>query len=458
MVVVSVILSHVAAGVMIGYFGKKNFDKYVEKVKLKEFSVMADNIAMFYEKHGGLDLVVERRFPLHRVLKGTTDFRPPEPRPRPEFDRKKRPPKQPLDRVATVFSLNKEPIAGPPNKFDESHIFPVKVDGETVAYLGILKMRYLMRNEFTEGFIKGQANLIVATILIVLVFTILLTWLVTKKMLSPLKVLNLATKRVAERDFDVDIGVNSKDEFEDLANNFKNMVATLKDYEVKQSRWISDISHELRTPLSVIIGSLEAIQDGVRQPDKSTMNGIYQNGIRMKKLVNELHDITLAESGAMNMQKVKVDIVHELSVLVDFYSVRFAEFKTEIHFDSKQSSIFVSADLTRINQVFINILENIVKYAEKPGEVFVTCKEVLGDIAINFEDTGPGVADEHLPHLFDRLYRVDPSRNRVTGGSGLGLSICRFIIENHDGEISAYRSEKGGLGIEIKLPAESDDE
>jgi len=452
-VVISVILSHVAAGVMIGYFGKRNFDKYMEKVKLKEFALMADNIATFYEAHGGLELIIERRFPLDKALKGVRDFRPP--KPRPGFDRKKRPPKQPLDRIATIFDLDKHPIAGPPNKFNESHVFPIEVNGEIVAYLGILKIQYLMKNEFSEGFIKGQATLIVITIVIVLIITILLTWLATKNMLSPLKVLNSATKRVAERDFDVDIEVHSKDELEDLANNFNDMVNTLKDYELKQSRWISDISHELRTPLSVITGSLEAIQDGVREPDKSTLNGIYQNGIRMKKLVNELHDITLAESGSMHMQKTKVDVAHELNSLIDFYSVRFTEFKTELHFECEMSDVFISADLTRINQVFINILENIIKYAQKPGEVFVNCINTCEDIVITFEDTGPGVGEKHLPHLFDRLYRVDASRNRVTGGSGLGLSICRFIIENHYGEIRAYKNDKGGLGIEIKLPLES---
>ncbi|ADD68806.1 integral membrane sensor signal transduction histidine kinase [Denitrovibrio acetiphilus DSM 12809] len=448
----SILLSLLTAAVTIGYFGKKNFHRYLEKTKVKEFSTLAVNIGKYYEAHGSLEKLISKEVPLHIAFMAgdremAKDLGSPD-----AMEAMPRFPKE--HEVFTFYDTDMRYLAGGQYPPEDMHIFPVVADNKPVAYFGVLKFRKLPPNPFAEKFLESQIYLLMITTLIVMVLATLTALWLTRNMLAPLRELNIATRRVAERDFDVDVEIGSNDELADLADNFNVMTNTLKEYELSQARWISDISHELRTPLSVILGSIEAIQDGVRKPDFETIESVYQNTIRMKRLVNELHDITLAESGVMHLQKVSVDIAHELASLLDFYEVRLAEFRFSISFESYDEDIMVQVDLVRLNQVFINILENAIKYAKSPGVLYVQCVVDGDDVLISFEDTGPGVSEEHLPRLFDRLYRVDSSRSRATGGSGLGLSICKYIIENHGGSVSACKGKKGGLRLEIRLPLE----
>jgi two-component system sensor histidine kinase BaeS len=456
-VFLSVFLSHIIAGVSVGYFGKKNFRSYLEKTKIKEFSVMAQNIGKYYEENGGLDKLINRQEPLHIafMMSGTKDFGTP-PGPPDMLEDVPRFPKQ--HEIFALYDKDMNYLAGGEYSPEDMHIFPVEAEGKTVAHFGALKFDKLPPNPFAEKFLESQVSLLIMTSLIVLAMVTITAWLLTRNMLYPLKKLGDATKRITERDFDVELEITTSDEIAELTCNFQKMINTLKEYEQKQSRWISDISHELRTPLSVILGSIEAIQDGVRKPDADTIESVYKNTMRMKRLVNELHDITMAESGAMHMQMISVDILGELYSLLDFYEVRMAEHNFRISCECSLQNVKIAGDLMRLNQVFINILENAIKYAKSPGVMFVTCKKEEGQLLLSFEDTGPGVEEEHLPFLFDRLYRIDSSRSTTTGGSGLGLSICKFIIEGHNGSISAYKGEKGGLRLDIRLPLETSNE
>lgn len=446
LVFVSVVLSLLTAAVTIGYFGQKNFHRYLENRMAEEFASMAENLGRYYEVYGSFDPLRNDMNAMHSAFRGS--------RRDPGREGPKFPEPPPKKEIFTILGENREYLAGGHNRPEDMHLFPVRADGGLVGYLGVVK-RENLRDTFAENFLKRQSYLLVITSVLVTIFSSLAALWLTRSILRPINKLNTATEKVAARDFDVHINVGTKDELADLADNFQKMVETLREYEQKQTRWISDISHELRTPLSVLLGSMEAVQDGVRKADSETLELMYRQAVRVKKLVNELHDISLAESGAMHLQKARADIVNELAGMLDFYEVRMAEagFRVETSFAATADK-FVNVDLMRINQVFINILENTVKYAKSPGVLYVSCKTEKGQITVVFEDTGPGVAEEHLPFLFDRLYRVDSSRSRSTGGSGLGLSICRFIIENHGGEIYAEKSDKGGLRIVIKLPQE----
>jgi two-component system sensor histidine kinase BaeS len=453
-VFLSILLSLLTATIIIGYFGKKNFHKYLEKTTIKEFSSFAENIGKYYEAHGGLETLINREVPLHIAFMAgnremTRELGPPD-----AMEGMPRFPKE--HEVFTLYDTKMKYLTGGKHPPEDMHIFPIIADNKTVAYFGALRFDKLPPNPFADKFLESQIYLLMITTLIVMFVASLTSLWLTRNMLAPLRELKTATKRVAERDFDVDVHVRSNDELSDLADNFNVMIGTLKEYEQNQARWISDISHELRTPLSVILGSIEAIQDGVRKPDADTIESIYKNTVRMKRLVNELHDITLAESGVMHLQKVSVNIVHELVSLLDLYEVRLAEFKFRISFESSDNSIMIMSDLMRLNQVFINILENTIKYAKSPGVLFVNCITDAGNAVITFEDTGPGVEEQYLSRLFDRLYRIDSSRSSATGGSGLGLSICKYIIENHGGTVSAHKGEKGGLKLIIRLPLEKE--
>jgi len=464
----SIILSLATAGIIIGYFGEKNFHNFLEKKKLNELKLMSENLGKYYKEDGGFVSLKNGDIPLSfAMISGDANLsdgfklkaferRPPEPTRRHPDEVKLLPPPE-MGHLFSLYDANSEHIAGGKNKYEDMNLVPVVIDGEEVGHFGILK-RNKFRDQFATNFLERQLSLVVVTILMVMGFALLMAVWLTKYMLAPIKSLRVATQKISDREFDFEMNITSKDELGDLARNFVEMASTLKAYEQKQSRWISDISHELRTPLSVILGSIEAVQDGVRKPNEETVNAMHSNALRMKRLVNELHDISLAESGGMHLQKVRVDIAKELCGMLDFYEVRFSEFNIILKFNDDKQDKPINVDLMRMNQVFINLLENTIKYAKSPGELFID-SYIEGDIAvISFQDTGPGVPEEHISHLFERLYRVDNSRNRATGGSGLGLSICKHIIESHGGLISAQCGDKGGLQIIIRLPLEKGDE
>lgn len=461
-VFLSIVLSLITAGVAIGYFGKKNFQQYLEGKMAKEFVMMADNLGIFYEQNHGFDPIVNGDVPLHFAF---TNNGKPAPGVKSGTNGKagaQKPGDEPFEpphkkNIFTIFDKNMHYLAGGYNRPEDMHLLPVRANGKVVAHFGVMR-RDKMADPFAEDFLARQSWLLLVTMVIVTILSSIMALLLSRNMLRPIRELKSAARKVAERDFDVDVRVNSNDELADLAEDFRRMVSTLKEYEQKQGRWISDISHELRTPLSVILGSIEAIQDGVRKPDPETLDSLYGNAVRVKRLVNELHDISIAESGVMHLHKVKADIIQELKSMLDFYEVRLAEtgFRTQIK--CMQDKVYVMADLMRMNQVYINILENTIKYAKSPGVLFVDCAPENGELVITFEDTGPGVSDEHLPFLFDRLYRVDSSRSRATGGSGLGLSICKYIVESHNGTITAQMGTRGGLKLIIRLPQEAGDE
>jgi two-component system sensor histidine kinase BaeS len=179
----------------------------------------------------------------------------------------------------------------------------------------------------------------------------------------------------------------------------------------------------------------------------------------MSKIVGDLHYLSLSEAGDAPMA---MDIIKPLPVLsqaVYFFKNRLEENKMALnfHLDPASADLEMAGDRDRMMQLFTNLLENTLMHADKPGELTIRQANNEGKIKISFEDTGPGVSQQDLPRLFERLYRADPSRSRRTGSTGLGLSICKSIVENHKGTISAGHSELGGLRIDIHLPLLTDE-
>lgn len=358
-----------------------------------------------------------------------------------------------------IIDKNKKLISGVNREQDRNeYVFtPIVSGGVTVGYLGIRKPPNF-EHPLAAEFILQQLNLMLFTVVLIIIVTGLVSWIFTKKVIAPVPKLITATRKLAARDFDIDLKKETNDELGDLAEHFSKMADDLRMYENKQNRWISDISHELRTPLSVLLGSIEAMQDGVRRVDSDTMSVLHAEVQRLIKLVNELHDITMAESGGMSFDFVPVSVGDVLSDVLSLYETRCNEFGFKLETMTKHCDSLINGDIARLRQVFINILENSLKHAKSPGTIYVGCAERGGIVSITFEDSGPGVSDEQLPMLFDRLFRADSSRNRMTGGSGLGLAICKYIVQRHTGTITAMRSAMGGLKIEIDIPMEKRDE
>ncbi len=471
---VAVVVSMSIMILMVGYFGYFNFREYLIKSKMQEITWLADKLGEYYETHGNFDEIKQ----VMEHPEKTMAFNPP---PFPfggDKDNKHEPIKEieMLKKVfltkdnklniatfihfrpfITIMDADKKLIIGDHYNKDEFVFIPIEAHKKTVGYLGLRKPPQVT-HPLALGFLRQQLSLMLFSAVIIIVLTGILSWFFAKKLLAPVPVLINATKKLASREFDIDIKQMSNDELGDLAINFRKMAQDLSMYEQKQNRWISDISHELRTPLSVLLGNIEAMQDGVRKMDVDTMNILHGEVSRLIKLVNELHEITMAESDNMRFKFAPVSVQQIAEEVVELYRSRAEEFGFEIRTIIRSGDTLVKGDVSRLRQVFINIIENSLKHSKSPGVIFISCMENQVGVTTTIEDTGPGVSDDQLCMLFDRLYRSDTSRNRETGGSGLGLAICRYIIEKHGGTIKAVSGGMGGLRIEIILPGEDEHE
>jgi len=322
-----------------------------------------------------------------------------------------------------------------------------------VGWLGIRRLEHLSHPLDVE-FAQRQVRAFYFLGGSVLLLAIFVSYFLSRHLLAPIKKLMEGTRAIASRQFDTRIEVRSGDELGRLAADFNQMAQAMEKYEQLRQQWISDISHELRTPLSILRAEIEALQDGIRQPNRDTLDSLHGEVLHLGKIVNDLHEISLADAGKLSIKQEPVNPVQVLKETVRGFQTRFAAQGIAVmeELAEEQEPFLIAGDADRLRQIFGNILENTWRYATSPG-VLQVWQELKDDrLSLNFLDSGPGVAEESLGRLFDRLYRVDRSRSRKQGGSGLGLAICKSLVEAMQGEITARNSHVGGLWLEILFP------
>ena len=359
-----------------------------------------------------------------------------------------------LDSRMALFDMQNRLVIGMPGRTSISSYskLPILSDGVQVGWLGLAPSPRLSHPQ-DQAFVNRQTIVIYVIGGSVLALTIIIAWLLSRHMLAPVRKLAMATRALRERRFETRIIAESSDELGQLARDFNSMARALEKYEARQQQWLADISHELRTPLAVLLGEIEALQDGVRRPDEGALLSLHKEAERLNQMVNDVHDISLAEAGDLVLSETKLDPWQVLTNTVARFKNRLEQAGVNVESDMGPSAGgIIMGDEERLTRVFSNLLENVLRHAAKPGVLKVWQKPQADSIKLYLEDSGPGVLPEALPKLFDRLYRADPSRSRATGGSGLGLAICKTIVESHGGSINALNGSTGGLLIEIVFP------
>ncbi|PSD48773.1 two-component sensor histidine kinase, partial [Stenotrophomonas maltophilia] len=261
-----------------------------------------------------------------------------------------------------------------------------------------------------------------------------------------------ATHRLAAGDYATRIERTSDDELDALVNDFNRMAQALDDTERNRRAFIADISHELRTPLAVVRAELEAIEDGIRPLDRANLVGLQGEIRQLGKLIDDLHDLSMTQSGGLAYRFAPLDLAALLRSELNGMRVRFANAGLALEEDLPAMPLQVSGDERRLQQVLANLLENALRYTHAGGRVLVQAAHVPAGVQLIVEDTAPGVPADKCALLFERFYRVESSRNRASGGSGLGLAISHNIILAHHGVIHAEPSPLGGLRVVITLP------
>jgi len=333
-----------------------------------------------------------------------------------------------------------------------ANLHELKSKGKTIGFLGIHPRQNLTEKVDMEFADRWQHILWLAGLL-ALPVTGILSFLFARHLGRPIQALRDGTRQLTDGNYTLRMAQQGHDELGQLTSDFNKLAERLQQNETSRKQWIADIAHELRTPLSILRGEIEALQDGINHPDAQTFTSLHQEVSHLQRLVDDLYDLSMSDSGALSYRKTPLDIIALLRETLTLHSSQLQE--QSLHIDTLGISLQtanVQGDPQRLQQLFKNLLENSLRYTDKPGQLRVTTSVQNNSITINFEDSPPGVPDEALPRLFERLYRVDSSRNRATGGAGIGLSICRNIAEAHEGSITANHSPLGGLQIQVRLP------
>lgn len=360
----------------------------------------------------------------------------------------------PFETRLMLFDENKEPVFGRTDQLSNSQLFPLTEYGQTVGYLALIHGPSLTETGHIR-FIEKQHSGLIFIALGIIALSALISILLSQRLVQPVQKFQQATREMAAGNYASRVEIKRRDELGELAKDINALGESLLANELARKQWVADIAHELRTPLSVLRGELEALQSGIRPIDSDAINSLHDDALRLGRLINDLYQLSVTDLGALNYKKEPLLINEILEEDIDRISKRFSESKIKISTDLGNTvNIQVAGDSQRLSQLFGNLLKNSLRYTDQDGELLISSKLEQNHILINFMDSSPGVPEEALGQLFNRLYRVDNSRNRDTGGAGLGLAIAYNIVTAHDGEIHAKHSPLGGLWLEIILPVE----
>lgn len=281
---------------------------------------------------------------------------------------------------------------------------------------------------------------------------ILLGLLLTTQFTKPIRALKKGAARISNGDLAYRVEAKSRDEFGELANSFNSMAASLDSSEQSRRRLFADIAHELRTPLAVIGGTVDAMLDGVYEPNPGNLNSIKEETEVLTRLVGELRDLTLAESGHLKLELEPTNLAELVQRRVSQAEVIARGKNVSLVMDIASGLPEVEADGRRIEQVVANLLDNALNHTPSGGTVTIAVSPDKDGVLVSVADTGEGIPAEHLPYVFERFYRVDDARSRKTGGAGLGLAIAKQMVELHGGRIRVESEVGKGSKFYFTLP------
>jgi len=281
---------------------------------------------------------------------------------------------------------------------------------------------------------------------------LVLIFFLSRRITSPIDVLSRAVRRLGQGDLSLRVKIEGEGEVATLAQAFNTMAADLENNEQLRRNLIADVAHELRTPLSNIKGYLEAIRDHVMKPDTATIQSLNEEAALLSRLVNELQELSLAEADELKLVYQSENVDRLVKQAVAHWQPQLERKEISLSLDLPDNLPRANIDWQRVNQVMHNLLENAVAHTGRGGTITVAAVKQGNWVEISVSDTGEGIPAADLPNIFERFYRVDRSRARATGGSGLGLTIAKRLVEAHGGEITVHSELGKGSRFSFTLP------
>ena len=279
-----------------------------------------------------------------------------------------------------------------------------------------------------------------------------IAFLLSRRIAEPVKTLTLAARRLGEGDLSQRVHVNDKGEVGELARAFNSMAGDLERDKQLQQDMVADVAHELRTPLSNLRGYLEAVRDGVIEPDADTIHSLNEETALLSRLVDDLQELSLAEAGELKLTRHTENVAGLIKKTVAGVRAKAAAKGISLSTSLSDGLPQVDIDSHRISQVLHNLLENAVAHTNKGDRITVSAGQQGDWVEVAVTDTGEGILADDLTNVFERFYRVDKSRTRTTGGSGLGLTIAKRLVEAHGGKIEVQSELGEGSRFAFTIP------
>ncbi len=343
---------------------------------------------------------------------------------------------------------------------------PITVSGQTVGSLYLLTSGGMVRGHMggripqaipmvvtsEEDFLERVNDSLWKVGLIAVAVALVIGLILTRQITRPVRALISGARHLTKGELSYRVTVKSRDEIGELADSFNIMASSLEKGEQSRRQLTADIAHELRTPLTVIEGTVDGIIDGVFQPDTEHLRSIKEQTALLTHLISDLRDISLAESGQLKLNLTSTDMVELVRRVVSNYEINAREKNIRIKLEEEPQISEIEADTVRMEQVISNLLVNAIRHTPSSGSISVTIKNDEGGLAISVADTGEGIAQDDLPHVFERFYRSGSSRSRKEGGTGLGLAIVKQMVEAHGGKVWVESKKGTGSIFSILLP------
>lgn len=325
----------------------------------------------------------------------------------------------------------------------------LKVGKVSITYYGPF---FLDENDF--NFINAFNGIILSVGGLALIIAIGIGWIMATKISKPITKAIKITHQISEGNYDIRFTEQPNlAELKDLMNSIHQLGDSLKKQEELRKQLTADVAHELRTPLATVGTHIEAMMEGIWEPTSERLQSCYEEIQRISKLVKELENLAKIESQTIKLNKTSVDLLSLVKTIVSGFEIEASN--NDITLSVVGDSCLAFVDEDRIKQVVFNLLSNAIKYTKGPGKVMIEVIDKPESVTIRVEDNGIGISKEELPFIFERFYRADKSRNRKTGGAGIGLAIVKSLVQAHGGTIQVQSEIDQGSLFLVNLPKQS---
>lgn len=332
--------------------------------------------------------------------------------------------------------------------------YTLMVNNKVIGKLVAIYPEGLIADEST--FLQTIQLYIYASVCLTIVLAIVFSMIFSKKLTSGLKKLSFATKELRQHNLDIRIPLTGlPSEVKELAISFNKLAESLAKEEMLRKQFTGDLAHELRTPLATLRSQIEAFQDGIWEPTSQRLEQCHEELMRLVRFVNEMEKLLAAENPQMKLEKVDLEAGGVLTALWEMFQPICKQKGVELILREPLQEEWFKADKDRLVQILTNILNNALKYTPEGQSVTLSVLSEEDDyVGFMIEDEGPGISEDDIPHIFERFYRGDKSRDRKTGGVGIGLSIVKALMDAHNGVIKVKSKLNKGTSMILWFPKE----